>query len=144
MAGMLEGSFRRFVSQAERLPGATGETLLRLLEMRLDNVVRRSGFATSPKMARQLVLHGHILVNGKALNIPSCLLRPGDFLELKQAIRENVGVKLSLEAVQRRNARPAWMEFQSDGMKAKVLRWPSREEMSFPIREQLIVEHYSK
>ena len=144
MVGMSETSFSKFFRHAERMPGTTGDTLLQLLEMRLDNVVKRIGYATSPRAARQLVFHGHVRVNGRSVYIPSYVVRPGDTLELRPALLENVGVKRSMEAAQRRGTCPVWVEFQPQSMKAKVLRAPTREEISFPVQEQLIVEHYSK
>lgn len=136
----LEALMRR----ASRTPGKTGESLLRFLECRLDNVVRRLGFATSPKTARQLVSHGHVLVDGKRVDIPSYMVQPGEEVQLASSVRETLQVKMGLEAAERRQNRPAFVDFDAGRFTGKLLRWPSREEMSFPVNERLIVEYYSK
>ncbi|MBI5209223.1 MAG: 30S ribosomal protein S4 [Elusimicrobia bacterium] len=144
MVGMNETSFARVVEAASRAPMSTGEELLRLLEMRLDNICRRLGFAASTKAARQLVLHGHVKVSGKAVNIPSYVVKAGDVISLDPRMKENTAVKLSLETAQKKSQRPSFLEFNEDGLSGKVLRVPDRTETSFPVNEQLIVEYYSR
>lgn len=144
LASITEKPFQHLVARASRSTGKTGEELLKYLELRLDNITRRLGFATSLKTARQLVLHGHIKVNGRGVNIPSYELRPGDSVSLSAKLRENVGVKLGLDYASRKSSRPAFLEFNEADLAGKVARLPAREEMSFPVTEQLIVEYYSK
>ena len=144
MAQMTERPLSALMRKAAKTPGKTGEALLRFLELRLDNVVRRAGFTSSPKTARQLVFHGHVKVNGKRVDIPSYLVREGDEIVLDAGVRETVAVKVGMEAAQRRNTRPAFLEVKPEAFTAKVLRNPSREEMSYPVSERLIVEYYSK
>ena len=140
---MTEKPFRRWVDQASKAANI-GAELLDLLEMRLDNVVRRMGIASSLKTARQIVSHGHIKVNGRWLNIPSYRCRVGDVVVVDPKLKENVGVKLSLETAQRLNNRPSYMEFDPAALSAKVIRLPERSEISLPVSEQLIVEYYSR
>ncbi len=140
---MTEKPFRRWVDQAFKAANS-GAELLALLEMRLDNVVRRMGLASSLKTARQIVSHGHIKVNGRWLNIPSYRCGAGDVVALDPKLKENVGVKLSLETAQRLNNRPNYLEFDANAMSAKVIRLPERSEISLPVSEQLIVEYYSR
>ena len=144
MASVTERPFQNLVARASRSTGKTGEELLKYMEVRLDNMVRRLGIATSLKTARQLVLHGHIKVNGKTIDIPSFEVKPGSAISLDPAMKENTNVKLSLEQSARRSLRPAFMEWNEDALTGKLVRWPAREEMSFPVTEQLIVEYYSK
>jgi small subunit ribosomal protein S4 len=140
---MTEKPFRRWVDQASKAANS-GAELLALLEMRLDNVLRRMGIASSLKTARQIVSHGHIKVNGRWLNIPSYRCRVGDIVAVDPKLKENVGVKLSLETAQRLNNRPNYMEFDPAALSAKVIRLPERSEISLPVSEQLIVEYYSR
>jgi len=144
MVSVTERPFKRLVEQASQSPEASGDHLLRALEMRLDNVVRRMGLSASLKQARQLVRHGHIKVAGRRVSIPSYGVRVGDVVSLDQKYRENVGVKLSLESAQKLNQRPSYMEYNGSEFAAKILREPARAEMSFPVNEQLIIEYYSK
>ncbi len=144
MALMTERPLQHLVARASKATGKTGEELLRYLECRLDNIVRRMGVATSIKYARQLVLHGHVRVNGEPVNIPSYEVKPGDKISVDLKLRENVNVKLSLDTASRKSLRPSFLEFNEAELSAKVLREPSREEVSFPVTEQLIVEYYSK
>jgi small subunit ribosomal protein S4 len=139
-----EKPFQRLVAAASRSPEASGDHLLRALELRLDNVLRRTGLATSLKTARQLVLHGHVKVSGKAVNVPSYKVSPGEVVGISPKLRENVGVKLSLETAKRLNNRPSYLEWNEEQLSAKVTRLPERAEMAFPINEQLIIEYYSK
>lgn len=143
MYGMLEKQFRLTFKKADLQKGVTGENLLILLERRLDNVIFRSGFASSRNMARQLVRHKHILVNGRKVNIPSYLISANDVITLKEKSRANSMINESLEAVARRGL-PSWLELEKDNYKATVKALPNREELTMPIQEQLIVELYSK
>jgi small subunit ribosomal protein S4 len=141
--GLLEGQFRRTFDEAARLRGVTGENLLRLLETRLDNVVYSLGFATSRSQARQLVRHGHIRVNGRRVDVPSFGVRPGMEIEVQEKSRKNKNIAEALEFAQGRGI-PAWLEVDAESMKGKVLELPTREDIRFPIQEQLIVELYSR
>ncbi len=140
--GLMEKQFRLYFKKAERMKGVTGLNLLQLLERRLDNVVFRLGFAVSRSQARQLVRHGHFLVNGKKVDIPSYSVKIGDEIEPRQKSRDLDVVKEGFEIVAERE-RPAWFEFNESELKGKVLRFPARDEMQ-PIQEQLIVELYSR
>jgi small subunit ribosomal protein S4 len=144
LISMNEKPFEKLVTNASKAREASGDFLLRSLEMRLDNIVRRMGIATSIKTARQLVLHGHIRVNGKPVNIPSLTIKPNDIISLSPKLKENVGVKLSMDTAKRLNQRPTFGEFNDQDMSFKILRLPERTEMSFPVNEQLIIEYYSK
>lgn len=139
-----ERPFERLVNEASSVREASGDVLLRKLELRLDNIVRRIGVATSLKTARQLVLHGHLKVNGKSVNIPSYAVKMGDVINLSPKLKENVGVKLSLDTAKRLNQRPPFIEWNEAELSAKVIRLPERPEMSFPVNDQLIIEYYSK
>lgn len=160
ISGVLERQFRRMFAVAAHQKGNTGENLLRLLETRLDNVVRRLGFSTSPRASRQLVFHGNIRVNGKTVDIPSYQVQPGDVVSLAEAQTGNLFIKRSLHAASQRGL-PAWLEW--DGSIARAVKgsvdainfdgvtiagtmkaWPSRAEMSYPVNEQFIVELFSK
>ena len=143
-SGMSEIPFRNMFDAAAKAEGQTGENFLRKLETRLDNVVRRLGFAVSLKAARQIVLHGYVTVNGKAVHVPSSQLRIGDKVSLDKALAENVQVKQGLTEAEKRNQRPSFLEYDAEKMTGKLLRWPDRAEMSYPVNEQLIVEYYSK
>jgi small subunit ribosomal protein S4 len=141
--GVLERQFRRYFQKAAKQKGVTGAALLISLERRLDNVVHRLGFASSIKEARQLVRHRHILVNGKLVDIPSYQVSKGDVLEVKAKSRENVRIKESLTAAQRRGI-PPWLSLDAANFKGTVVELPKREDISPQIQEQLIVELYSK
>lgn len=141
---MNERPFERLVANASKAKEASGDHLLRALELRLDNIVKRMGVATSLKTARQLVLHGHVKVNGGTVNIPSFPVKAGHIIALTPKLKENVGVKLSLETAKRLNNRPSFIEFNEEQLTGKVTRTPERAEMSFPVTEQLIIEYYSK
>ena len=141
--GLLEGQFRATFVEASRRKGVTGETLLQLLELRLDNVVYALGFATSRNQARQLVRHGHIEVNGRRVDIPSFRVRPGMQLAVAEKSRGNQLIKEALEFAQGRGI-PSWLEVEADALKGKVLELPVREDIRVPIQEQLIVELYSR
>jgi len=141
--GVLEKQFRRYFEEAERQKGVTGENLLILLERRLDNVIYRMGFANSRNQARQLVRHGHVLVNGKKVDIPSYLVDVGDEIAIREKSREIPFIKEAMESVSRRGI-PSWLEVDPDNFKGKVKALPTREEIAIPVQEQLIVEFYSK
>jgi small subunit ribosomal protein S4 len=139
--GVLEDQFRRYFESADRTRGITGETLLQLLERRFDNVVYRLGLATSRPQARQLVRHGHFMVNGKKVDIPSYSLRGGDVVTLKATSAKNATILHAMEEVKGRGI-PGWLTF--DGATGKVMSLPTREQINLPVQEQLIVELYSK
>ena len=141
--GILEKQFRSYFEKADRMKGVTGENLLSLLERRLDNIVYRSGFATSRIEARQLVRHGHFTLNGRKVNIPSIQVKVGDVLELREKSRKVSSIIESLEGVVRRGI-PQWLELDKDAFKGMVKSLPVREDITMPIQEQLIVELYSK
>lgn len=141
--GVRERQFRRYVREAIRRPGVTGENLLQLLEMRLDNVVYRLGFASSRAQARQFVSHGHILVNGKKVNIPSYQVRPGDTVEVAEKARNIPPIVAAVEAAGGR-ALPSWLELDVNEMRGKVLAVPTRDEIDTDVQESLIVEFYSR
>ena len=144
MIQMNEVPFERKVAEASKAREASGDHLLRALELRLDNIVRRMGVATSLKTARQLVKHGHVKVGGRQVNIPSYPVKAGEVVSLSPKLKENVGVKLSLETSKKLNNRPSFLEYDEPNFSAKVLRIPERAEMSFPINDQLIIEYYSR
>ena len=142
--GILEGQFRNYFEKASRLRGITGDNLLNMLERRLDNTVYRMGFGTSRAQARQVVRHGHLLVNGRKVNIPSFQVQPGDVIEVREGSKANAGI-LAARDYTASSASPGWLEVDRDGLKAKVLQQPKREELvQIQLNEQLIVELYSK
>ena len=141
--GVLEKQFSSYFEKAERQKGVTGTNLLVLLERRLDNVAYRLGFANSRSQARQLVRHNLILVNGNKVNLPSYLVRKGDVVQTTEKGRAVAFIKDAMEAVARRGT-PSWLEFTKDEGKGRVIMFPSREDITMPIQEHLIVELYSK
>jgi small subunit ribosomal protein S4 len=141
--GMLEGQFGLFFDRASQEKGVVGEKLLQRLERRLDNVVYRLGFGASRAQARQLVRHGHVRLNERRLNIPSFQVRVGDVVSLAARAGQNGQVQASVDSVKGRGV-PKWLELDTANMKGKVLSLPAREDVNFPIQEQLIVELYSK
>lgn len=141
MYGLSEKQFKRFFEMAERKQGITGTNFLILLERRIDNMVFRLGFATSRKEARQLVSHSHILVNGRKVSTPSFLVKPGDEISVKH--KDLPSVKNALESVVRRGI-PSWIELDKDNMKGTIKLLPTRDDITMPIKEQLIVEYYSR
>jgi small subunit ribosomal protein S4 len=143
MYGLLEKQFRNFFEKAERQKGITGTNLLILLERRLDNLVYRLGFANSRSEARQLVRHSHFTVNGKKVDIPSYLVKVGDVIELREKSRKIAKVGESLEAVARRGI-PSWLELEKEQFRGRLASLPAREDLTMPIKEQLIVELFSK
>jgi small subunit ribosomal protein S4 len=140
--GLMEKQFRNLYAEANRQRGVTGENLLRMLEQRLDNVVFRAGWGASRSQARQLVRHGHISVNGRRVTIPSYQVRKGDVVELRDKAREMIVVRHNLDTLDRQT--PAWLETGEGGLQVTVRDLPMREQIDVPVREQLIVELYSK
>jgi small subunit ribosomal protein S4 len=143
MYGLLENQFRRTFARASREKGITGEALLVLLERRLDNVTYRLGFASSRAEARLLVRHGHILVNGKRVDVPSYSVRVGDVVSVREQSRQMARVLTALEGAQRRGV-PDWAELDRDAFSGRIKLMPSRSDITMPINEKLIVELYSK
>jgi small subunit ribosomal protein S4 len=143
MYGVLEKQFRSYFERAERLRGVTGTNLLVLLERRLDNVVYRLGFANSRAQARQMVLHNHVLVDGQRVNIPSYLVKVGQTVQVTEKSRSSALVRDALEAAARRGC-PPWLELEKEEAKGRVSMFPTREDITMPIQEHLIVELYSK
>lgn len=139
--GVLEKQFRNTYNEASRLKGATGENLIRLLESRLDNVIYRMGLAPTRPAARQLVSHKHILVNGEIVNIPSYQINPGDVIELKPKSKINPAV---ITMIRPKNQRINWMDWSEKDMKGTYIAHPERDSVPENIKEQLIVELYSK
>ncbi len=143
MYGLLEKQFARTMHRATRMKGRAGENLLILLERRLDNVVFRMGFATSRAEARQLVRHGHFLVDGRRASIPSMLLKPGATVSVAEKSRKVARIAGALEAVESRSV-PQWLELEKDSFSGSVKAMPVRDDITMPIQEQLIVELYSR
>jgi small subunit ribosomal protein S4 len=143
MYGVLERQFRGYYARAAGQKGITGENLLRLLELRLDNLVFRLGLASSRAQARQLVLHRHFTVNGRTVTVPSYQCKPGDKIQVNPKSRELDAVKAALES-RDTSSLVAWLNLDKDQMAGSVLSSPSREEIPVPLNEQLIVELYSK
>lgn len=140
--GVLERQFRNMYEEASRQSGITGENLLRMLELRLDNIAFRALWGTSRNQARQLVSHGHVTVNGRRVTIPSFRVRVGDVVALAGAARENITVRHNLDTIDR--PAPGWLEVEQDGHAVRVRAVPEREQIDTQVREQLIVELYSK
>ncbi len=141
--GVLEKQFRRFFKEANRQEGSTGENLIKLLERRLDNVVYRMGFASTRRFARQLVTHGHILVNGKKVTIPSYIVKEGDRIEIREKSKNNPQIQRSLELTNQTGIAP-WVDVDKEKMVGVFTRIPEREEVNIPVDERLVVELYSK
>jgi small subunit ribosomal protein S4 len=140
--GLMEKQFRRVYAEANRRQGVTGETLLQMLELRLDNVVFRAGWGSSRAQARQLVRHGHVAVNGKRVTIPSYAARRGDVVSLRDKAQSMIVVRHNLDTLDRQT--PAWLETGEGGLQVTVRDLPLRAQIDVPVREQLIVELYSK
>lgn len=140
---ILERQFRKYFYEAQKRKGITGETLLQYLELRLDNVAFRMGFAANRNQARQLVTHKHFTVNGRVVNIPSFRVRPGDVVEVREKSRALSVIAESVSSVERRGV-PAWVEVDHAKFSGKVIGVPARDEIAIPVQEQLIVELYSK
>ena len=143
MYGLSEKQFRLFFQRADRQKGITGTNLLVLLERRMDNVVYRLGFANSRNQGRHFVRHNHFIVNGHRVNIPSYITKPGDVIELKENSKKVQSITDSLDAVVRRGV-PQWLELEKENFKGSVKGMPTREDLTMPMQEQLIVELYSK
>jgi small subunit ribosomal protein S4 len=143
MYGLLEKQFRGYFEKADQQKGITGVNLLVLLERRLDNMIFRMGFANSRVEARQLISHGHFLVNDKPVNIPSYLLKTGDGVSVKEGSRKITRIMGAIETVARRGV-PHWLELDKDNFKASIKLLPVREDLTMPVQEQLVVELYSK
>lgn len=143
MYGLLEKQFRKYFKEADRQRGITGDNLLILLERRLDNIIYRTGFASSRNQARQLVRHNHILVNGKRVNVPSFLVKVGDTVEVREKSRKISFIAEALGAVERLGI-PAWLEVNKDSFQGKITGLPERKDLTMPMQEQLIVELYSR
>ena len=141
--GVLESQFRKYFEMAANKKGITGENLLQILELRLDNVVYRMGLGTSRAEARQIVRHGHISVNGKKVNIPSYLVSKEDVIAIREASANDEKFKAIMEQTAGRTV-PGWLEFNADQKKATVVELPKREDIDLPVQEHLIVELYSK
>jgi small subunit ribosomal protein S4 len=140
--GLSEKQFRRLYEEAARRPGVTGENMLRYLELRLDNVIYRSGWAATRPQARQFVGHGHVQVNGKRVNIPSYRVRKGDVITLREKASEMIVFQWNRDVLDR--SAPPWLETGDEGKSITVRELPIREQIDIPVREQLIVELYSK
>lgn len=143
MYGMRETQFRLYMKEAVRRTGVTGENLLQILESRLDNVVFRCSLSTSRHQARQFVNHGHILVNGHKVDIPSCQIRPGDVVEVHENSRKIAPLLAAVSAAGGKGL-PAWLQFDGSALKGSVLRAPTRDEIDTDVQESLIVEFYSR
>ena len=141
--GLLEKQFSQYFEMAERMAGITGENLLVLLERRLDNVVYRLGFSSSLAQARQLVLHGHIVVGTKAVTIPSYLLEVGQVVSINEKSRQKKVIVEAIELAQRRGV-PSWMALEREQFRGSLRSLPARADLTMPISEKLIVEHYSR
>ena len=141
--GVLEKQFRGYFKKAKAMPGVTGDNLMQILESRLDNVVFRLGFARTRKEARQTVSHGHITVNGKRVDIPSYRVRPGDLVAVAPKAKDLLGIKSALVSNERVQV-PVWLEVDIEKLQGSVLSLPLRDQIDLDIREQLIVELYSK
>lgn len=143
MFGLLEKQFKGYFEKGDRQKGVSGTNLLLLLEKRLDNMVYRIGFANSRNEARQLVRHSHFLVNGEKVNIPSYQVKVGDAIQVREKSRKTGSILEAMDTVARRGI-PQWIEFDKDGFQGTLKALPSREELTMPVQEQLVVEFYSK
>ena len=143
--GILERQFHLYYLKANRYRGVTGTILLQLLESRLDNLVYRSGFASTRAQARQLVTHGHVLVDGRKVDRPSAQVRPGQVISLVEKARVYKTVAAALELIEKRGGRKPWIEFNPDNMSARYVALPQREDLDdIEVKEQMIIEHYSR
>ncbi|HEU4684493.1 MAG TPA: 30S ribosomal protein S4 [Nitrospira sp.] len=141
--GLQERQFRGVFERAERQSGVTGEALLRLLELRLDNVAYRLGFAASRREARQLVSHGHVTVNGRKTNVPGALVKAADVVGIRERSRNLVAIQTALESVEGRGI-PEWLELDKAGFKGTVRALPTKDQITLPVNEQMVVELYSR
>ncbi|HJU04846.1 MAG TPA: 30S ribosomal protein S4 [Nitrospiraceae bacterium] len=141
--GLQERQFRGVFGKAERRTGVTGEHLLKLLECRLDNIVYRLGFAASRKEARQLVNHGHVMLNGRKTDVPAAVIRANDVIEIRERSRNLLPIQTALDAVDGRGI-PGWLELDRAGLKGTVRSLPTRDDIALPVNEQMVVELYSR
>ena len=141
--GLQERQFRGVFERAERQRGVTGETLLRLLECRLDNVAYRLGFGASRREARQLVSHGHLTMNGRKINVAGALVKTGDVIEVRERSRALISIQAALEAVDGRGI-PEWLELDKPAFKGTIRALPTKEQIALPVNEQMVVELYSR
>lgn len=139
--GILEKQFRRYYEEAERMKGVTGENMLSLIERRLDNVIYRMGIGASRSESRQIVNHGHITVNGRRVNIPSYIVKPGDVIAVKENKKE---LEMFKQLKGMKIVMPKWLEFNADTLTGKILALPQREDIDLNIQEHLIIELYSR
>ncbi len=142
--GLLEKQFRRVFEEASRGKGVTGDNMMSLLERRLDNTIFRAGFASSRMQARQLIQHGHVLVNGTIVNIPSYRVKLGMLIEIEEKFKANVTLEDSIKLAKALSAVPEWIEVDFEGKKGKILRLPTRQDISVTFNDQMVVELYSK
>jgi small subunit ribosomal protein S4 len=141
--GLQERQFRNVFGKAERRKGITGEHLLKLLESRLDNVVYRLGFASSRKQARQLVNHGHVILNGRKTDVPAYIVKAGDVIEIRERSRQMPAIQAALEAVDGRGM-PPWLSLDRASFKGTVQGLPTKDDIALPVNEQMVVELYSR
>lgn len=141
--GLMEGQFAHYFEMAERMAGITGENLLVLLERRLDSVVYRLGFASSLAQARQLVRHGHVEVDGRKITIPSSLLKVGQMVSVAEGSRQKKAIVEAVELAQRRGV-PSWLALEREQFRGSLRQFPARADLTMPVSEKLIVEHYSR
>ena len=144
MYGVLEKQFRRHFEEAKGKQGVTGDMLLARLELRMDSVIRKMGFATSPSQARQLVNHGHFAVNGKKMDIPSYEAKVGDVIGINPNRKENAFFLSQIQVVKNKKNFPAWMEFDSSKLEGRIVAIPSREDIDVHVDPQMVVEYYSR
>lgn len=144
MYGVLEKQFRKHYDEISNKPGVTGDLLMSRLEMRLDNVVRKMGLASSPIQARQLVTHGAFLVNGKKLTIPSCWVKVGDVVSVKESKKDNAYFKIQAQSLANKKDFPRWIEFNVSKMEGKIIAMPTREDVGIHVDPQMVVESYSR
>ncbi len=142
--GILEKQFRRYFEEANRIPGITGEQLLQFLERRLDNVIYRLGFAVTRRQARNFIAHRHILVNGLRVDIPSYRVKVGDKIEIREKFRNSPFLEMNIRLAQTLNRVPGWLQVDFVNFSGEVIGMPSREDIEIPVKEQVIVELYSK
>lgn len=141
---VLENQFRNYLKEALRRPGVTGENLLQLLELRLDNAIYRLGLASSRAQARQMVSHRHFTVNGQRVNIPSYILKPGDLIGVHESMSQSGAIKEARARLHTRRGIPEWLDFNPQMLEGRVLAIPTRDQIDTNVREQLIIEFYSR
>ncbi len=141
---VLENTFRNYLQEALRRPGVTGENLLQLLELRLDNVIFRLGLASSRAQARQMVTHRHFTVNGQRVNIPSFIVKPGDVIGVHESMNKSGAIKEARERIHSRRGLPVWLDLNPQTLIGRVMAVPTRDQIDTDVREQLIIEFYSR